>query len=316
MENLGPDQIHDALPMSKCISVMEEMYRYESENIYRQPIRTPIRIDSDSIILTMPSYSTRLKRFAVKIITEFKNNPERYSLPIQGGLIVLIDATNSSVLATLDAPMITAIRTGAVSGLATRLLAKESSKKVAVIGSGQQARTQLEAVCAVRQISEVAVYSRNRANADKFAVEMSKALRTSVGTKTERREALSGADIVILATNSPMPVISWSEISNGCHINSIGALPERIETDLETIFHSRVFVDNKVAVAQEAGDVLNALRSGRISEDHIRGDLSDLVLGRAKGRTSENEVTFFKSVGFALQDVYASSYAYNRIMHA
>ena len=292
---------------------MGDLYRYEADNIYRQPVRSVTRVDADSLILSMPAYSPRLQRFAVKIVTEFKNNPSKYSLPVQGGLILLIDGRDSSILATLDAPMITAIRTGAVSGLATELLSRRDSKNVGVIGSGQQARTQLEAICAAREISKVSVYSRNKSNAAQFAREMSNELGVDVEAKDDRKRALANMDIVILATNSFVPVMNWSEVSQGCHINSIGTLPDRTEVDIDTVCNSRLFVDNRSAVPLEAGDVIGALRSGRIADSHMIGDLSDLILNKVSGRTNDTEVTLFKSVGFALQDVYASSYVYDQL---
>ena len=297
--NIEAAEVQRLLTMQECIGVVEQLYLNESENIYQQPIRTVTRVDADSVILSMPAYSPRLKRFAVKVVTEFKNNPAKYSLPVQGGLILLLDAKNSSILATLDAPMITAIRTGAVSGVATKLVARKDSKTVAVVGSGEQARTQLEAVCAVRTISEVSVYSRNISNSTRFAREMSQELGILVRAHESRRAALANADIVILATNSATPVLDWSEVPKGCHINSIGTLPTHAELDVETVAHSRIFVDNKTAVPLEAGDMLNALNSGRIAKKDIQGELSDLLLHRVVGRNSDDQVTLFKSVGFA-----------------
>ncbi len=310
--NIEAAEVRRLLTMEECIGVVEQLYLHEADNIYHQPIRTVTRVDADSVILSMPAYSTRLQRFAVKVVTEFKNNPAKYSLPVQGGLILLMDCNNSSVLATLDAPMITAIRTGAVSGVATKLLARKDSKTVAVVGSGEQARTQLEAICEVRDISQANVYSRNRANSTRFATEMSQELGIPIRAYESRQAALENADVLILATNSATPVLDWSEVPKGCHINSIGTLPTHSELDVETIAHSRIFVDNKTAVPLEAGDMLNALNTGRITKKDIQGDLSDLLLDRIVGRSSEDQVTLFKSVGFALQDVYASSYVFDK----
>ncbi len=294
---------------------MERLYRQEGENIYAQPMRTVLRADNDSIFLSMPALSKKLERFAVKIVTEFKRNPVDNSLPVQGGLILLMDARNAQVLATLDSPSVTAIRTGAVSGLATKLLAREGVETVGVVGSGQQAETQLEAVCAVRPIRSVNVYSRSFPNAQRFAFDMSKKLGIEVKPKQDRKEALCDAGVVIVATNSAVPVVSWSEIPPGAHVNSIGTLPERRELDVETVCNSGLYVDSKEGVLKEAGDIMYAISSGRISASHIKGDLSDLVLGRVGGRNKDSDptlVTLFKSVGFALQDVYASSYVFDK----
>ncbi|MGI0085745.1 MAG: ornithine cyclodeaminase family protein, partial [Nitrososphaerales archaeon] len=292
---------------------MEDLYRKESMEIASQPMRTLNRLDEDSIILTMPSYSRRLKRFAVKIVSEYRNNPKNFSLPVQGGVIVLIDANNSQALAILESATLTATRTGAVSGLATRLLSREDSNSVAVVGSGQQARAQLEAVCLVRKIYDARVFSRDFSHAERFAAEMSSNLGVTCVPHSERRTALRGADIIILATNSSEPVLEWGEVSRGAHINSIGTLPERRELDLDTVCKSRLYVDAREGVLKEAGDVIHAISSGRITENHILGDLGELLSGKSKGRQDRKDVTLFKSVGFAMQDVYASDRVFETI---
>src|SRR5487761_214975 len=310
---INASNIRSNLSMDECIRAMENLYRNESKEISSQPMRTLNRIDQDSLILTMPSYSKALKRFAVKIVSEYRNNPKTFSLPVQGGVIVLIDGENSKVLAILDSAMLTAIRTGAVSGLATKLLSRKESRTVAVVGSGQQARTQLEAVFAVRKISDVRVFSKDYSHAGRFAREMSEYLNVSVAPCRVRREALKEADVILLATNSATPVLDWTEVSPGCHINSIGTLPERRELDLETICNSRLYVDIREGVLKEAGDVIHAIRSGRINENQIIGDLADLLSGKSKGREEDSDITLFKSVGFAMQDVYAGNEVYEKI---
>ncbi len=310
---IGAEDIRTHLKMADCIEAMEDLYRNGSGEMALQPMRTLNRINDDSLILTMPSYSQILKRFGVKIISEYKSNAEKFSLPVQGGVIVLFDAENAKPLAILNAPILTAIRTGAVSGLATKLLSRKDSNSVAVVGSGQQARALLEGVYEVRTISKVRVFSRNYAHAKSFAKEMTKDLGISVVPHEERREATKNADIIILATNSTTPVIEWKEIFSGCHINSVGTLPDRREIDLETVCNSRLYVDTRQGVLNEAGDVMHAVKSGTIQESHLIGDLSDLLSGKCEGRQNENQVTLFKSVGQGLQDVYASDRLYRML---
>lgn len=310
---IGASDIRNNLTMDECINAMEDLYRNGPGEISSQPMRTLSRIDKDSLILTMPSYSHSLNRFAVKIVSEYKNNRKNFSLPVQGGVIVLMDGENSKPLAILDSVMLTAIRTGAVSGLAAKLLSRKDSSSVAVVGSGQQARTQLEAVCRVRRISDARVFSRDFSHAERFSKEMSGSLNISVAPFRERNKALKDADIIILATNSSEPVIEWNEVSPGCHINSIGTLPERRELDLATICNSKLFVDTREGVLREAGDVISAIESGKITDDNVLGDIADILSGRSKGRLGKNEVTLFKSVGFGLQDVYASNRVYDKM---
>ncbi len=311
MNYISSEQIGSALSISDCIDVMEDLYLKEAGHLADQPPRTLTRIDKDSLILTMPCYSSSIGRFGVKIVSEYRNNP-KYSHPVQGGLIVLIDGNNSKILCLLDSTQITAIRTGAIGGLGAKLLSRKDSKNVAVIGSGLQARTQLEAVSAVRDVRSAKVYSPNLGHSTLFAKEMSASLGIPVRAFEERSDATKGADIIILATNSSTPVLTWREVVPGCHIHSIGTLPDRREADEDTVCNSLLFADLRQGVLSEAGDVMAAIRSGRISESHIRGDLSELLQKPEIGRKDSTQVTMLKSVGFALQDLYASSFVYDK----
>ena len=310
---LNASDVRRALSVRECIDVMSDLYEDEAADVFAQPPRTVIRIDSSSVILTMPAYSPKLRRFATKIVTEYKENPLRNGGPIQGGVTVLMDSSDSKVLAILDSPEVTAIRTGAVSGLATKFLSRPDSEAVASIGSGQQARSMFRAVAAVRNIKKGYVYSRNPENASLFASELSRDLGFEIRKCSARDEALKNADIVNLATNSATPVVKRSEIADGAHINSVGTLPDRQELDIQTIIDSALFVDTKEGVLREAGDIISAIKHGRISEKSIRGDLSQLARGIVKGREENVQITLFKSVGFALQDVYASSFVYTKL---
>ena len=304
---IDADQVEKSLSMAECIDAMQDLYANESSSMALQPKRIVSHFDVNSVALVMPSFSERLGLFAVKLVTEFKSNPEKYSLPTQGGLTILMDSKNSVILAMLDSAAVTALRTGAVSGLATRYLSRENSREIGSIGSGQQARSMLEAVCSVRKkIRRAKVYSRNRENSQRFAKEMEQKLGITVESVTERSQASKGVDILNVATNSSTPVTSWLEIDTGTHVNSVGTLPDRREMDLETIIKSELFVDTKDGVTTEAGDVLHAINSGRLMASDIKGDLFELVSGSKAGRTDSTTVTLFKSVGFALQDVYAS----------
>jgi ornithine cyclodeaminase len=290
---------------------MEELYSNEESSMILQPKRVVTHIDNESVILTMPSFSTRLGLFAVKIVSEYKKNPEKNSLPVQGGLTVLMSSRSSSILALLDSPTITSIRTGAVSGLATKYLSRSASQEVGSIGSGQQARAMLEAACVVRKIKHAKVFSRDSRNSNLFAVEMSDKLDITVEAVRDRKSASEGVDILNVATNSSIPVLSWDEIPKNIHINSVGTLPERRELDLDTIVNSELYVDTKVGVLSDAGDVIHAVHSGKLKESTIKGDLFELVTGTRQAKTDLSGTTLFKSVGFALQDVYAC----NRVFH-
>ena len=311
MLTIDEEMIAKKFSMSDCINAMEDLYRYEDIASGSKSSRSIFRMNEDSVILVMPGFSSRINRFALKIVTEYKQNPRKYLLPAQGGFTLLMNSENSETLAMLDSPAITAIRTGAVSGLATKILARADSQVVASIGTGQQARSLLEAIMAVRPgIRKVRAFSRNQENVKKFAREMTDRLGINVEEVERSSLALKDADIVNVATNSSIPVINWNEIPERAHINSIGTLPDRRELDMETVSKTSLFVDTRDGVLKDAGDVISAIKAGKISENDIRGDLSDLVRKTVPGRQSATEVTLFKSVGMALQDVYAANRIY------
>lgn len=310
---IGRQGVNRGLTMRECIGAMLEMYGEGGDEVGAQPARVLTRLDSRSIILTMPSYSPRLRRFLVKLVSEFKNNPKEFGIAAQGGITTLLDGRNSQVLALADSAALTAVRTGAVSGLATELLSRKDSHVVGVIGSGQQARTQLEAVCEVRKIREVRAYSSHAAHAKRFAKEMAASLGVDVASCQTPSKATEGSDIIIAATNSAVPVLGWEDVPEGCHINSIGTLPDRIELAPEIISGSSVYVDNLDGVLREAGDVINAIKSGLYSPERIVADLAGVIRNPGLGRTRDEQVTLFKSVGFGLQDLYAFSRLYDKV---
>jgi ornithine cyclodeaminase/alanine dehydrogenase-like protein (mu-crystallin family) len=311
---LSFESIDSSVTVSSCINCLESLFKNEAESdIEDQPKRSYVRPDDDSVIFTMPALSKRLGRFCVKVVSEYKRNPSRFGLPVQGGAILLFDSKDSRLLAVLDSAVITEIRTGAVCAVASKFLSREDSTKVGVIGCGRQARRMLEGACAVRKIQFVTAFSRDFQHASAFADEMASRIPgVQIKAVRDRATACREADILIVATNSSEPAISWKELSKGTHINSIGTLPERRELDEDTIFNSSLYVDNYDGVLTEAGDVMAAISSGRIGRDHIRANLSKLVKNLTIGRRSEDEVTLFKSVGFALLDLYASDFGYEK----
>lgn len=286
--------------------MMERMCR-DMPALKAQPGRVIHRVDEESVILAMTSYSDKLRRYSVKIVTEFKKNPKLFGIPAQGGITLLISGKSAEVLALIDSASLTAVRTGAVSGLAAKLLSRKGSNVVGIIGSGEQARTQLEAVCAVRPVEAARVYSTHPSHAKRFATEMTR--RTGVRTTpyTEVRRATRDADIIVAATNSATPVLLWDEVPAGSHINSIGALPDKVELAPEVISKASVYADARDGVLGEAGDVINAIKQGLFSPEGIVADLAELCANDGLGRKSDDQVTLFKSVGFALQDLYAAS---------
>jgi ornithine cyclodeaminase len=227
--------------------------------------------------------------------------------------VLLFEAEHGSLVAIMDAASITAIRTAAVSGLATRLLAREGAADVALLGSGVQARTHLEAMRAVRPVRRVRVWSRNDGAVRAFAERESRRHDIEIEPTRGAREAVHGADIVCTVTASREPVLAGAWLAEGAHVNAVGAsLPFARELDTAAVARGRLYVDRRESALNEAGDFLIAKGEGAIGDDHVVGELGEVLLGRVAGRRTGTEVTIFKSLGLAVEDVAAAGFLYER----
>jgi ornithine cyclodeaminase/alanine dehydrogenase-like protein (mu-crystallin family) len=296
--------------MADAIDAMHTAFRQLSEGWVTMPARSSMEIpEANGVVLLMPCYAAGTHRVSLKLLTQFADNG-RLGLPLIQAVVLLADAVNGRLLAIMDGSAITALRTGAASGLATRLLASPSTDTVAIFGAGVQARTQLEAVCTVRQIKQVRVFDCHRAAAEAFAEDMSAPLGIPVLATSSAAEALAGAQIVCTATTSATPVFEDRDLAAGVHINAVGSWrTQTAEIPPDTVCRARVFVDHCVAALEEAGDLLMPLQEGRITAEHIRAELGDLIANRVAGRQTSEEVTLFKSVGLAVQDLFAATRA-------
>ena len=250
---------------------------------------TRLRLDAPAehgAALIMPCHSSTQKMFSLKMVTVYDDNPPR-GLPLVQSTVILTDGTTGTPLAVVDGACLTAIRTGAASGLATDLLARADTAMQPLIGTGVQARTQLEAVCCVRSIGRARVYSRNAEAAERFAGEMSQQLGLSVERAESPSAAIKDADVVCTATSSTTPVFEDHDLPPGAHINAIGSYrPDMIEIPSGTVRRARIVVDHRAAALEEAGDLLAPYRNGLIPESHFSTELGAVVLGRSAGRTS------------------------------
>jgi ornithine cyclodeaminase len=245
----------------------------------------------------------------VKVVSVFAGN-RALGLPTIHALVLMVDPATGVPRAVLDGTWLTALRTGAASGVATRHLARRDARVLTVFGAGVQARSQIEAVRCVRSVEEVRVVDRDGESAARLVGELGDVRAVAV---PDPRDALAGADIVVTATTSPTPVFRGRDVEPGTHVNAIGAYtPETREVDGDLVLRSTVVVDDRGSALAEAGDLLIPLADGVIDTGHIRAELGDLVLGRHPGRTRPDEITFFKSVGNAVQDVAVAQLAVAR----
>ncbi len=308
--------VRQALPMDAAIKAMRRAFAALSAGRAIVPMRSQISIrQHDGVSLVMPAFvdDAEGQSLAVKVVSLFDRNAGRGLPRIQSAVLVLSPDTGQP-LALLEGAALTAIRTGAASGLATDLLARPRVRTAAMLGAGVQARTQLQAVCAVRPIETVWVYDPDPAAVEAFILDMV-AAATDIRPASTPRQAVAEADVICAATTSRTPVFADTDLAAGVHINAVGSYqPDVREVPTETVVRARVFVDSREAALHEAGDLIQPIRQGAITADHILAELGELVLGRAAGRSCAADVTLFKAVGVAVQDAVAAMEALDRAM--
>ena len=303
--------VRKALPMRAAIAAVEEAYRAISAGEAEVPLRLSLPVKPhEGVSLFMPAYvhAEGEEALTVKVVSVFPRNPAR-GLPTIFAAVLVLEADTGRPLALLEGGTLTALRTGAASGAATKALARPESRVLAVFGAGTQGRTQAEAVCTVRPIERVWVYDVRREQAEAFAAEMAGwgPLPQDVRVATTPEEAVREADVICTATIATSPVFPDAALKPGVHINGIGAYtPEMAEVPPETVARALVVVDSREAALAEAGDLIQPIHAGRITPEHIHAELGEILLGRKTGRTSPEQVTFFKSVGVAVQDAMAA----------
>jgi ornithine cyclodeaminase len=304
---LSAADVRQALPMSRAIEVMRSAFGQLSANEADVPLRTRLQTDK-GLLLFMPAYLRQSREIGFKMVSLWGDNPAK-GLPAVIAIATVIDPDTGQPKALINGEMLTALRTGAGGGLAADLLARPDASVVAVFGAGVQARAQLEAACVVRQIKEVRIFGRTPSSVEKFAAEVSAwPDAPQVVIAGSRKEAVTGADIVIAATTSEKPVFDGRDLSPGTHVTGVGSYaPHMQEVDEETVRQSKIVVDSLQACLAEAGDLLVALERNVIGKLDIHAELGQIVNGERPGRESQEEITFFKSVGVAVQDAAAAN---------
>ena len=305
------DDLKEILTMEKCIDAMKSAFRALSAGEAVMPLRTGLEMEADNgTALFMPVYLPGVSKVGVKTVNMNRNNPAK-GLPLIHAMMMVFDSRTGLPLAVMDGEILTAMRTGAVSGLATSLLARKNATTAAIIGTGTQGETQLEAVCQVRDIQKAFVFDIQAERANAFARKMEKKLQVEV-VVAESAETLLQADVVCTSTSSINPVFQDLHIKPGTHINGVGSYkPEMAEIPPKTIARAKVVVDQMQGCLAEAGDIIQAIQQGVITKDHIHGELGQLVAGEISSRETEDEITVFKSVGVAVQDLITADLVLN-----
>ena len=310
---LTESDVRAVLPMPELIASMERALASHAAGQAAQPVRTVLEVGADrNFFGIMPASLQEPRAMGAKLVTVFHRNHDR-GLPSHLATIVILDPDTGALIAVMDGRYITEARTAAVSAVSVKYLARADASVLGILGSGVQARSHLEAIRHVRRLSEVRVCSRSAAHREAFAIEMTAGTMFPVRAVASPAEAARDADLIVLATASPTPVLSEKDVRAGAHIAAVGACrPDQREMTAGVVARARLFVDSRAAAMKEAGDILLAIGEGAISADHIAGELGELPLGRLAGRTSAGEVTLFKSLGMAIEDVAAAQLVLER----
>ena len=311
---LTRQDVETVLTMGDAIAAVEEGFRQLALGNVIMPQRTAIRIsDHHGLHLGMPAYVGGAENggsLALKVVTVYPDNPSHYDLPTTIGTLLLNDPRTGALVAIMDAGFLTAMRTGAASGVATRYLARPDARSVGVFGAGVQARTQLMAVCEVRPIERAFVCDPRQGAREQYAAEMSDRLSIPVESTDDPRVCAEN-DVIVTASSSAAPVFQGAWLAPGTHINGIGShSPNARELDTETIRRAKVVPDYAPACLAEAGDLIIPIQEGAITEDHVHANLGEVVAGLKPGRESVEEITLFKSVGLAVQDASTAARVY------
>jgi alanine dehydrogenase len=305
---ISANDIKNVISMKQAIELMRDAFSQISKGKVTTPFRTHLEIDKyNGGALFMPAYSEESDMLSLKLVTVFRNNP-RINLPLIHALLFLIDGSTGEPLAIMDGEYLTALRTGAGSGLATELLSRQDAKTLGIFGAGVQGRTQLAAICEVRDIRRIYIFDKNPEASQKLASSVQSKIDMEVNPTVDK---ISDCDIICTATTSPTPVFEDVYIKAGTHINAVGTYQaDKREIPDDTIIRSKLVVDQRSACLKEAGDLIIPLSEKLMNKDHIFAELGELIDGKKTGRSDNSEITLFKSVGNAAQDLVMAEHIF------
>lgn len=305
--------VRELLPMDACVALMRSALTTCARGDVVLPLRNLMHLpDGSGLLGLMPGYLGEPQSLGLKVVSVMPGN-HGTAYDSHQGVVMLFGVKHGEPLAILDANAITAIRTAAASAAATDVLARADAGDLALLGSGAQARTHLAAMAVVRSLRRVRVWSRSRANAERFARQEAAPSGIAVEVAASAEDAVRGADLVCTTTAAKEPVLRGAWLSAGAHVNAVGAcFPASRELDTEAVRRARFFTDCRESCLNEAGDFLIARDEGAISDAHLLGELGDVFLGRTPGRTSGDDITVYESLGIAVEDLAAAHFIHRQ----
>ncbi len=306
-------EIRQLIDMPRAINAVEKAFKALQKGHVSMPQRAGFAVGNSGGGAAMPAWvGGETNSLAVKVVTACPNNPVQFDLPVVMATVLLLDAQNGRLLAVMDGSYLTAVRTGAVSGVATKYLANPQASHLLLFGAGVQGMQQVKAICNVRPVRYIDVVDKNDAKIENLKKIIQAEINIPVRAVSNLQKAVAAADIIATATTASTPLFKGEWLKPGAHINAIGAhAPQSRELDSATVKRAMIIADQREACLAEAGDILLAIRDGAITDDSaIYADLGDVVQGNLKGRTSKDSITCFKSVGLAIQDTAVAAEVY------
>ncbi|PAB57026.1 ornithine cyclodeaminase family protein [Anaeromicrobium sediminis] len=313
MRIINEETVRKYLTMSAGIRVMEDTLKALSNEDVVQKLRMSIHLEENNIFGLMPSYLKYKNVFGAKVISVFPENKKRF-LPSHQGIVVLFENTSGQLVAIVDGEGITAVRTAAVSAVATRALSREDSEILTIMGTGVQAKSHIEAILLVRPIKKIKIWDYKVDYAEAFVETLRSELDLEIEYYKSAKDALSESDIVCTVTSARTPIIKREWLKTGVHINAVGSCtPDAREIDSETMRDCTLFVDSLESATHEAGDYLIPLKEGIIKEGHIKAEIGHVLTQKKAGRTSDEEITLFEALGLSIEDIAAAYYIYEKV---
>jgi alanine dehydrogenase len=312
---LSKQDVKEVLTMKETIEILEKAFGNLATGQAVMPQRTPIPTpDHSGLALFMPAYLKGMAALGAKIVTVYKENPVKYEMPTVLGTIILLDEKTGAPLAIMDGGYLTAMRTGGVAGLATKILARNDAKIHTMFGTGGMARAHAWAVDCARDIEHLILYSIDPiGKRESFRDDLKDIIKGEITLSDNPEKAVAEADIVTLITSAKEPIVNGGWFKPGTHINAVGShAPAMRELDSETVVRSKVICDLVDACKAEAGDFMIPVDEGKWSWEKVHGSLGDVITGKIPGRENNDEITLFKSVGLAIQDISTAFHVYHK----
>ena len=312
---LSERDVQKLLNIEELIQALEQAHIQYSTGKAVMPVRLVVPLPQiHGRITSMPGYLRQDKALGMKVVTYFQNNPKQ-DLPAILATIMLFSAETGKLIAVIDGSFITAIRTACASAMATKGLANPSTPVAGILGAGVQARAHIQALCRVKKLQRIKIYSPLGISAERVRQELESEVGVDIEVVSSAEDTVRGADLVVTVTTAKEPVLELEWLKPGAHINAVGShRPDLREIDGTTLARSKVVVDSREAVMAECGDILLAIKEKSITENSIHAEIGEVLAGTKPGRTSADEITLYKSVGIAIQDVAAAHLIYHKAL--